>query len=47
MAWRVTITEDCGASFNDIVIEARSYTEAYIEASLRYPDAIITNIESV
>lgn len=44
--WRVTITFDTGISFCEVVVEARSYTEAYIEASLKYPDAIITNIES-
>ena len=47
MYW-ITYTEDCGANYRYIMLEAKNFTEAYIKASIGMsPEGAITEIELV
>lgn len=42
--WEVTFTEDMD-TYKTVSIDGRSYTDAYVNTMVKYPGAMITDIE--
>ncbi len=42
--WIATHTKD-GSTFRDTEIEGKTYTDAYVNFSVKYPDEIITELK--